>query len=261
MRLKDKVALITGSSRGIGRAVALGYAREGAKVALNYYAGSEADRETANRQQATETLATVRATGAEAILLEADISRAEDVAAMFAETRQKLGPVDILVNNAGTYPRVAWADLDEAVWDRVIDVNLKGAFLCAKAATPDLVEQAYGKIINVSSVTFLLGIHTDVTHYISAKAGLIGLTRALARELGPHNIQVNAITPGAIQTEMELELFPNQAELEVFLNERQCLQRRATPEDLVGTFIFLASNESDFITGQTINVDGGWAMH
>jgi len=261
MRLQNKVTIITGSSQGIGRAVALGFAQEGAKIALNYYAGDDQDRREVFQQRAEAALTAVRQAGAEAIMVEADVGRANEVARLFARTRQILGTVDILVNNAGIYPRTPWATLDEETWDQVIEVNLKGAFLCAKAAVPDMIRKNYGKIINVSSVTFLLGTHPDLAPYLSSKAGVIGLTRALARDLGPHNIQVNVITPGAIQTETELELFPKRDELATYLYERQCLKRRGTPEDMVGAFLFLASAESDFITGQTLNVDGGWAMH
>ncbi|MBI3941469.1 MAG: 3-oxoacyl-ACP reductase FabG [Chloroflexi bacterium] len=267
MRLANKVALITGSSRGIGKAVALAFAREGADLLLNYYAGSETGREEKNRRQAEETLAEVLASGNQvrpgmkAAMINADISRPEDVDRMFGEARRSLGPIDILVNNAGVYPRTPWLELDPQTFDNMIDVHLKGAYLCSRAVTPDLIEKGYGKIINVSSVTVHLGIHEGLAHYISAKAGVIGLTRALARELGKYNVQVNAISPGAIQVEMELEVEPDQAALATFLNERQCLKRRGTPEDMAGTYVFLASHESDFITGQLINVDGGWAMY
>lgn len=254
--LQNRTVIVTGSSRGIGRAIAIAFAQEGAQVALNYHAIHELDHD-----RAQATLKEVQTEDVEAILVEADISQATEVDRLFAETHQHLGSVDILVNNAGLYPRTPWDDLDESTWDRVLDVNLKGAYLCAKAATPDMVHKGYGKIINVTSVTFLLGIHQNLVHYISSKGGIIGLTRALARELGEHNIQVNAVSPGAIQTEAEIELFPDQDELLVYLNERQCLKRRGTPSDIAGTFVFLASHQSDFITGQTINVDGGWAMH
>lgn len=160
-----------------------------------------------NRRQAEETLAEVLAAGTKqrpgmkAVLINADVSQAEEVDRMFAETRRSLGPIDILVNNAGVYPRTPLLELDPQTFDKMIDVHLKGAYLCARAITPDLIQKGYGKIINVSSVTVHLGIHEGLAHYISAKAGVIGLTRALARELGKYNVQVNTISPGAIQVE------------------------------------------------------------
>lgn len=261
MRLEGKVTVVTGSSRGIGRAVALGFAKEGAKITLNYYPSEGPKEPRTSREQAEKTLADIQSAGVDAILVEADVSQKGDVERLFGEARAAFGAVDVLVNNAGISAQLSWEDLDTASWDRVLDVNLRGAFLCSRAATPNMIEKGQGKIINVSSITFQLGIHRDAVHYISSKAGLVGLTRALARELGPYNIQVNTIAPGAIQTERELELFPDQEALAAYLYERQCLKRRGTPEDVVGAFIFLASAESDFVTGQMLNVDGGWAMH
>jgi len=251
MRLKDKVAIVTGSSQGIGAAVALAYAAEGARVCVNYYSYAEGAQQVVQR---------IRAQGGEAIAVQADVSQADQVQRMVRATREAFGPIDVLVNNAGSYPRCKWEDITEEIWDRIIDVNLKSQFLCAKAVTDEMCTRRSGKIINVGSVTFLVGMK-NIAHYISAKGGVIGLTRALARELGEYNICVNCIIPGAIYVPRELEIAPDQEKLYEWLMERQAIQRRGTPADMAGAFIFFASPESDFITGQCLNVDGGWALY
>lgn len=248
MRLAGRVALVTGGSRGIGAAVCRAYGREGARVAVNYHR-SEAE--------AQAVVAAIESAGGKAVAVQADVSQASDVIRMVATVHERLGPIDVLVANAAYYPRAPWNQIDEAQWDRVMAVNLKGAMLCAQSVYPDMRARGYGKMIMVSSVTVELGWGPFV-HYVSTKAGLIGFTRALAREVGKEGICVNCIMPGAIQTEQELIDFPDQEELAAFLAARQCLPRRGVPDDLAGAFVFLASAESDFITGQVLAVDGGW---
>lgn len=247
-RLKDRVAIVTGASTGIGAAVAEAFAREGAKVVINHLGETALGKKVADR---------INAFSGEAIVVEADVSQANDVRNMLEQTHSLFGPVDILVNNAGIYPRDAWETLTEQQWDRVIDVNLKGCFLCAQAVCEDMKAAGYGKIINVSSIAFVGGI--GLVHYGSAKAGVVGFTRGLAVALGPHNICVNAILPGAIKVDREAELDSAEA---CANNDRaaiacQPIKRRATPVDTVGAFIFFASHESDWITGHCLTVDGG----
>jgi len=250
MRLKDKVAIVTGGARGIGKAVCLGFAREGAKVVI-------ADL---SEEGGKETERSIKSSGGEVLFCMCDVSKEDQVYKMVMAAVNRFGGIDVLVNNVGIDPRQKWFEMSEDQWDRLLDVNLKSQFLCAKAVYPYMNARGKGKIINVSSVAFFLGFE-DLLHYSASKGGIIGFTRALAREVGKNHINVNAIAPGAIQTEMELEHFPNQEELAAFLMEKQCIPDRIKPEDLAGTFIFLASDESDPITGQTILVDGGWALN
>ena len=251
MRLKDKVAVVTGSSQGIGEAVALAFAAEGAKVCINYHSCAT------GAQQVAEW---IRAMGQEAIVVQADVSQAEQVQSMIQTTRNAFGPIDILVNNAGAYPRCSWEDLTENTWDRIVDINLKSQFLCARAVSDEMCERRSGKIINVSSQAFLVGVK-GLAHYTAAKGGVIGLTRAMARELGEFTVCVNCIIPGAILVPKELEVAPDRDKVHAMLMDRQAIKRRGYPEDMVGAFVFFASPESDFVTGQCLNIDGGWALY
>jgi 3-oxoacyl-[acyl-carrier protein] reductase len=250
MRLKDKVAIVTGGARGIGKAVCLGFAREGAKVVI-------ADL---LNEDGKETERLIKRSSGEAIFCRCDVSKEDQVSKMVLTAANHFGGIDILVNNAGIDPRQDWSEISEVQWDRLFDVNLKSQFICAKTVFPYMKGRGKGKIINVSSVVFFLGFQ-DLLHYSASKGGVIGFTRALAREVGKNHINVNAIAPGAVQTERELEEFPDQEELAAVLAEKQCIPNRIKPDDLAGTFIFLASDESDPITGQTILVDGGWALN
>ena len=249
--LAGKVALVTGGSRGIGRAICVELARAGASVAVNYLA---------KRSAAEAVVAEITRAGGRAMAVPGDVSLAADVDAMVRTVADEFGPVSILVNNAGiTDAHKPWQQIDEAEWDRVLAVNLKSCYLTLRATYPAMREAGWGRIINISSVTVHLG-QANILHYVSAKAGMIGFTRTLAREVGVDGITVNAITPGAIQTESELELFPEQAELATRMNQLQSIKRRGLPDDIAGAVVFLASDASAFITGQTINIDGGWAM-
>jgi 3-oxoacyl-[acyl-carrier protein] reductase len=250
--LSGRVALVTGASRGIGRAIAEALADAGAAVGINY----------ATRAAEAEAVAAgIVARGGSALAVQADVARAADVDRMVTEVTEALGPVTIVVNNAGmTDTHKPWQEIDEEEWDRVMATNLKSCFLTLRATYPAMREAGRGRIVNISSVTFVLG-RPNLLHYVSSKAGMIGFTRTLAREVGADGITVNAITPGAIQTEAELEMFPEQESLATWLNEVQAVQRRGVPSDIAGAVVFLASDAASFISGQTLNVDGGWAMH
>jgi 3-oxoacyl-[acyl-carrier protein] reductase len=251
MRLKDRVAIVTGAARGIGAAVCRAYAREGAAVAINYFDYADMAQSLAEE---------IGASGGRAVAVHGDITRRDEVDRLVAAAHEHFGPVDILVHNAALAPRTSWHAIAEEEWNRVLAVNLTGALLCAQAVYPDMQALGRGSIITVSSVTVELGMG-PMLHYVSSKAALIGFTRSLAREAGRDGIRVNCVMPGAIRTEDELERFPNQDEIARQQAERQSLPRRGTADDLAGAFVFLASAESDFVTGQVINVDGGWVHY
>lgn len=247
-----RTALVTGGSRGIGRAISIALARSGMAVAVNYHRHERA---------ALETVDAIRAAGGAAIAVGGDVSRAAEVDAMVRQTVEALGPVTVLVNNAGlTDTHKPWQEISEEEWDRVLAVNLKSCFLTFRAVYPYMRDARWGRVINISSVTYWLG-RPNLLHYVASKGGMIGFTRTLAREVGAEGITVNAITPGAIQTESELELFPDQESLATFLNDVQAVKRRGLPEDVAAAVVYLASDAASFVSGQTINVDGGWAMH
>lgn len=250
-RLAGKVALVTGASRGIGTAVGRGFAAEGAMVALNHPPAPQA------REAATSVAYAIGEAGGKAIAVEADVTDPSAVKAMVEVVRGQLGPIEVLVVNAGLYPRQSWTSITAEEWDRVLAVNLDGAFYCCQAVYPAMRQIGRGSIITVSSVVVELGLGPFV-HYVSSKAALIGMTRALSREVASDGIRVNCVMLGAIQTEQELEDFPDQQSMAAWLNERQSLHRRGTPEDTVGAFTYLASEESSFVTGQVIAVEGGW---
>lgn len=252
-RLEGRVALVTGASRGIGAAIAHAYAREGAAVALNH------EPTDAMARSADITASQIREYDGTAITVAADVTHTSSVERMVDRTRAELGPVDVLVLNAAFRREGTWTEIPESEWDRVMSVNLKAAWLCSRSVYPDMRARGSGKIIAVSSVMAQLGL-PGALHYVASKAGLVGFTRALAREVGPDGIGVNCVMPGAIRTEYEVERHPDAAQLRDTVLERQCLPRRGYPQDVAGTFVFLACSESDFITGQVLNVDGGWAL-
>ena len=250
MRLKDKVAIVTGGAKGLGRAFAIRLAEEGAKIM------AVTRKDMANL---SETVKQIEDIGGEAALFQADVSSDADTKAMAADTIKTFGRIDILVNNAAVYDgikRKPFYEIDPDEWDLVMSVNVKGAFLAAKAVFPYMKEQGYGKIVNLASEVFFTGSH-GFAHYVSSKGGIIGLTRALAVELGPYNICINCVAPGFTDTEASRNL----ADVKKYDTSKTPLRRLETPEDLTGAALFLASTESDFITGQTLLVDGGRAMH
>jgi 3-oxoacyl-[acyl-carrier protein] reductase len=247
MRLGQKVAIVTGGGRGIGEAYCKGLAREGAKVAVVDIDPKAAEMVASN----------LKKDGHEALSLKVDVSSERDTLDMAERVSEALGGIDILVNNAGIFPLCKFTDLTLEQWHRVLGVNLDGPFLCSKAVVPYMIRKGKGKIINVSTECFFMG-YGELVDYTAAKSGVVGLTRALAEALGEHGINVNTITPGLTATQILLKEQPYNFDPHV---QRQCIKRRQQPEDLVGTVVFLASGESDMITGQIINVDGGFNKH
>ncbi len=239
MLLKGKTALITGSATGIGEGVAHLFAEHGANLIL---ADRDGPRNTAVAQALNARAYTC------------DVSSAAAIAAMAHE----LGPIDILINNAGIYPRKPLLETTEEEWDHMQAVNLKSVFLLTKAVLPGMLQRGSGKIVNMSSVTFHLGM-ANLSNYVASKGGVIGLTRSAAREAGPHNVHVNCITPGAILVEAEKAVQTEEALREIM--NQQSLKRRLLPLDIARACLFLSCELSDGLTGQTINVDGGWVMH
>ena len=252
MRLKDKVVIVTGGGVGIGKAYAQGLAKEGAKVVVADIQETEAKKVAADIQQG----------GGEAIAVSVDVTSPEKTQSMAEAALKRYGRIDALVNNAGLYSALKkkpFMEIDPEEWDRVMSVNVKGLFLCVKAVYPAMKQQGKGKIINISSGTALSG-SPFFLHYVSSKAGVIGFTRALAREVGDDNICVNSIMPGLTISGSNQEGVMTAEQL-ADRRKRRCLQRDQYPQDLVGTVIFLCSDDSDFMTGQSISVDGGMNMH
>ena len=249
MRLKDKIALVTGSSRGVGRAVALGFAEEGAKVVVNY---------TSNEKAADEVVKAVQAFGSEAIAVKADVAKKEDAEKLVGAAVETFGRLDILVNNAGFTRPALMLKMTEDQWDQVVDIHLKGAFLCAQAAGNRMKEQNSGKIINVTSVAGLVGTVGQV-NYSAAKGGLLSLTKSIARELARYNVCCNVISLGIVSTDMTEKIRSDEKLKEIYMN-RILLKRFAEPKDISPAFVFLASDDSDYITGQLLCVDGGYGM-
>ncbi len=240
--LTNKVAMITGAAAGIGESIAGLFANEGAHVYLLDIDGAGVAR------VASET-------GGEAFT--ADVRRRERIAPAVQAAIERFGRIDILVNNAGAYPRQNFLDMTEEQWDAIQDINLKSVFHCTKLVLPHMVAARAGKIVNVSSVTFLSGFK-NLAHYVAAKGGIIGLSRALAREMGEHNIHVNCVTPGSIQVEAE-KAVSTPAQIAGAIAS-QCLNRRLQPIDVARVCLFLGSELSDGVTGQIVNVDGGRVM-
>jgi 3-oxoacyl-[acyl-carrier protein] reductase len=249
MRLLGKVALVTGAQQGIGRAIALALAADGADVGVNYLD---------DRAAADAVAGEIRTRGRRAVLVPGDVSRAEEAQQMVATVATGLGPLDVLVNNAGIFPRSPFLDLREDEWTRVLDVNLKGSFLCAQAAARAMVSGARpGAIVNLASVA-MRGTPLGV-HYAASKAGVVGLTRAMALALAPHAIRVNAIAPGLTDT-AQPRYGHTEAELRVLARDIPLEGRMARPEEIASVAVFLASEEARWITGQVIHVNGGAFM-
>jgi 3-oxoacyl-[acyl-carrier protein] reductase len=248
-----RVAIVTGGNRNIGAAVAERLGAGGIGVAVNF-------PEERVRAEAERIAGRIRGSGGRAMAVCADVSNEDRVRAMVDEVADALGPADILVNNAAisVTGQSPWEALTGEAWDRVLRVNVTGAFLCARAVFPAMKAAGHGDIINMSSVTALLG-RTRNLHYVTSKAALIGFTRALAREVGPHNIRVNAIVPGAIRTPEE-SAYGDHEILDATILGCQSLKRRGTPLDVAGMVAFLVSADSTFVTGQCLVVDGGWVM-
>jgi 3-oxoacyl-[acyl-carrier protein] reductase len=245
--LENKVALVTGASRGIGKAIALELAKNGASVAVNY-AGSEA--------KANEVVDEIKANGGNAFAIKADVSNNEDVQNMIKEVISQFGQLDILVNNAGITRDNLLMRMKDAEWDDVINTNLKGVFLCTKGVTRQMMKQRSGRIINITSVVGVSG-NAGQANYVAAKAGVIGLTKTTAKELASRNITVNAVAPGFITTDMTDEL---SEEMKSEMLKQIPLAKLGEPSDIANIVTFLASEKSKYITGQTMHVNGGMVM-
>ena len=247
MRLEGKTAIVTGASRGLGRAIALAFAREGADVLVNY-----ASRE----ERAAEVAAAIEKLGRRAILFRADVSDAVQVRAMVQAAVEQFGRVDILVNNAGVTMPKGLLETSEAEWDRVLAINLKGVFLCCQAVGEAMIAQGGGRIINIASTAGQTGTLSGPA-YCASKAGVLGLTKCVARAFAPHNVLVNAISPALIDTEILYWRTPAQWKDTLASIP---LKRLGNPDDLAETAVFLASSGGNFITGATIDVNGGLYM-
>jgi len=245
--LTGRVALVTGGSRGIGRAIALKLASLGAKVAVNY---------RTNEVAALEVIREITSRSGEAIALQGDVKDADQAEDLVKKTVEAFSRLDILVNNAGITKDTLLARMKESDWDLVIDTNLKGAYHCTKAALRPMLKQHYGRIVNITSVSGLVG-QVGQANYSASKAGLVGFTKAVAKELGSRNITVNAIAPGYIPTDQTAHLPPELVEAFLKLTP---LRRPGTPEEIANAVAFFASAEASYITGQVLSVDGGMIM-
>ncbi len=247
MQLKGKTAIVTGGSRGIGRAIALELASKGANVAVT----------CANNIESAKVVAEeIQRMGVSGMAVKADVSKAEEVENLVSEVLNKFGGIDILVNNAGITRDSLIIRMTEQQFDEVININLKGAFICTKVISRVMIKQKWGKIINVSSAVGIIG-NAGQSNYSAAKAGLIGFTKSTAKELAKRGINVNAVAPGFIETDMTSGL-PDKVKEEYLKGIP--LQRMGKPEDVAKTVLFLASEYSDYITGQVISIDGGMVM-
>ena len=246
MRLKDKVAIITGGARGIGRAIALLFAQEGADIVVG----------DVNMQEAEKTCLEIRSLGRQALSMEMDVADYAKIEGALNKILDKLGKVDILVNNAGITKDNLLLRMSEAEWDAVLDVNLKGAFNCLKAVSRPMIKQRAGRIINIASIIGIIG-NAGQANYSASKAGIIALTKTAAKELASRNINVNSVAPGFIQTEMTAKL---PEDIQQKMKEMIPLGKFGSPEDVAKVCLFLASEEASYITGQTIVVDGGMVM-
>jgi 3-oxoacyl-[acyl-carrier protein] reductase len=250
LHLRDKVAIVTGGSRGLGHAISLGLAAEGVRVAVNYLQ---------NAQKAEAVVAEIGAAhGVEALAVQADVSRNADVSAMFRAVEGRFSQIDILVNNAGIWPSAYVQDMTDQEWNRTLAVNLTGPFLtCREAVRRWLEAGRTGRIVNVSTQAAFRGSTTGHAHYAASKAGLVALTVSLAREVAPHGIQVNAVAPGMMTTEMARDALEQNEEEYL---KRIPLGRIADPAEIAGVVVFLASDRASYMTGATVDVTGGMLM-
>ena len=248
-RLEGRAAVVTGGGRGIGRAICLAYAKEGADVVVNY---------ASKDQPAQEVVEMIKKIGRKAVAIKANVAVKTDAERIVQTAIDNFGKIDILVNNAGVSKPNMLYKMTEEQWDEVIDIHLKGPFLCIQAASKYMIEKKYGKIINMTSSAGLWGTKGQI-NYSSAKGGVIALTKSAARELAGYGITVNVVQPGYVSTEMMEKVRTDPKLKEIYIG-RVLLGRFAEPEEVAQTFVFLASDESNYITGQLICVDGGLGM-
>jgi NAD(P)-dependent dehydrogenase (short-subunit alcohol dehydrogenase family) len=246
MKLKDKVAIVTGSGRGIGRAIALELAKEGAKVVTN----------ALHLKHAKSVAKEIKDLGSESLPVKADVSKKTDVKKMVDKAMKKFGRVDILVNNAGLVRFDPLMKISEKEWDKILDVNLRGAFLCTQAAAGKMMKNKSGTIINISSIAGKVGV-PQLAHYCASKGGIIELTREMSLELIREDIRVNCVAPGAVETDMIQPILKDKKAKKSFLQAIP-MGRFGKPEEIAKVVAFLASEDSSYIMGQTIFVDGGW---
>ncbi|MGA8832442.1 MAG: 3-oxoacyl-ACP reductase family protein [Desulfomonilaceae bacterium] len=249
MRLAGRSAVVTGSSRGVGRNIALAYAKEGADVLVNY---------TSSEGPALELVDHIKGLGRKSVAVKADVAVKAEVENMMNTAKQEFGRLDIVVNNAGFTRPAMLMNMTEEQWDAVVDAHLKGPFLCVQAASKYFQEQQYGKVINVSSVAGLVGTVGQV-NYSAAKGGVLSFTKSVARELASYNVCANVISLGIVETDMTEKIRKDEKLKEIYMN-RILMKRFGTADDISPAFIFLASTESDYVTGQVLCVDGGYGM-
>lgn len=246
MSLENRIAIVTGAGQGIGKAIALRLAKEGAKVAVTDVSGKE-----------VETAKEIRDLGGEALPLKLDVTKYQEAQDAARQVWEKFGRIDVLVNNAGVYPFRSFDEMEEGDWDRVLQINLKGTFNCTKAVLPYMKKQGYGRIINISSVAGTVVGFMNLSHYCASKAGIVGFTKGLALEVAKHGICVNAVAPGPIETPGAVS-----AGKEAFEALKQMIPigRLGKPEEVASIVLFLASEESSLITGQVVIADGGYTL-
>jgi 3-oxoacyl-[acyl-carrier protein] reductase len=248
-RLEGRVAVVTGGGRGIGRAVCLAYAKEGSDVVVNY---------ATKDQPAQEVVEIIKKIGRKAVAIKGNVAIKADAERIIQTAIDNFGKIDILVNNAGTTKTAMLYKMTEEQWDEVVDIHLKGPFLCIQAASKYMMEKKYGKIINVMSVAGLVGTKGQI-NYSSAKGGVLALTKSAARELADYGVTVNVILLGIVATEMSEKIRTDPKLQEIYMR-RILLNRFAEPEEVAPAFVFFASDESNYITGQLLCVDGGYGM-
>lgn len=249
MKLEGKNAVVTGGGRGVGRAISLALAAEGANVVVNY---------AGRLQPAEEVVKLIEGMGRKAIAVQADVGKWEDAQRLIDSCVQAFGSCDILINNAGISKPAMLHKLSDEVWDEVVDIQMKGPWHCIKAATKYWMEKKYGRIVNVTSVAGMVGT-TGQIHYAAAKGGVVTLTKSAARELARYNVTCNCISLGIVTTEMTTTLQQDEKMREIYM-KRILLGRYAEPEDVAPAFVFFSSDDSRYITGQILPVDGGYGM-
>lgn len=249
MKLEGKNAVVTGGGRGVGRAISIAFAQEGANVVVNY---------AGNQKAADEVVEIIKGMGRKAVAVKGDVGQEADAQKIIDTCVENFGSIHILINNAGISKPAMLHKLSVGVWDEVVNVQMRGPWLCIKAASKYFMEQKYGKIVNVTSVAGMVGT-TGQIHYAAAKGGVVTLTKSAARELARFNVTANAISLGIVTTEMTTTLQQDEKLKEIYLR-RILLNKYAEPEDVVPAFVFFSSDDSRYITGQVLPVDGGYGM-